>query len=141
MARIGRKSVEAVEEVKEVEVVVAAEEKELRVEYARKVNFENNPSLVGFFNVVVKGYPVFGKVSLIENVVMEDGKPKLDENGEEVCNYNTSYPYKKFKKKDGSDGKQEYIHPITKEVRQDMNEAMKELFEKVFAEEDKEKDY
>ena len=58
----------------------------VEVTFPRKVSFENNPTLVGFFSVTTEGLPLFGNVSLTEK---EDDK------------FSIFFPYKKYQDKNG----------------------------------------
>lgn len=99
------------------------------VSRARKVNFDNNPGLIGFFSVTTKGYPVFGKVSLLEREDDQFGllfpvKRKLDKaTGKRVVD--------KYKDKDGNERETNFIHPISKEVREELTNKIVEAFEAV----------
>ena len=99
----------------------------MEVTFPRKVSFENNPTLVGFFSVTTEGLPLFGNVSLTEK---EDDK------------FSIFFPYKKYQDKNGETQTQSYIHPISKEVRDRIQETVVKAFEDVvdekFVETDKE---
>ena len=99
----------------------------VEVTFPRKVSFENNPTLVGFFSVTTEGLPLFGNVSLTEK---EDDK------------FSIFFPYKKYQDKNGETQTQSYIHPISKEVRDRIQETVVKAFEDVvdekFVETDKE---
>ena len=99
----------------------------VEVTFPRKVSFENNPTLVGFFSVTTEGLPLFGNVSLTEK---EDDK------------FSIFFPYKKYQDKNGETQSQSYIHPISKEVRDRIQETVVKAFEDVvdekFVETDKE---
>lgn len=99
----------------------------VEVTFPRKVSFENNPTLVGFFSVTTEGLPLFGNVPLTEK---EDDK------------FSIFFPYKKYQDKNGETQTQSYIHPISKEVRDRIQETVVKAFEDVvdekFVETDKE---
>lgn len=99
----------------------------VEVTFPRKVSFENNPTLVGFFSVTTEGLPLFGNVSLTEK---EDDK------------FSIFFPYKKYQDKNGETQTQSYIHPISKEVRDRVQAAVVKAFEDTveekFVETDKE---
>lgn len=86
----------------------------VEVTFPRKVSFENNPTLVGFFSVTTEGLPLFGNVSLTEK---EDDK------------FSIFFPYKKYQDKNGEPQTQSYIHPISKEVRDRVQAAVVKAFE------------
>ena len=99
----------------------------VEVTFPRKVSFENNPTLVGFFSVTTEGLPLFGNVSLTEK---------------EYDKFSIFFPYKKYQDKNGETQTQSYIHPISKEVRDRIQETVVKAFEDVvdekFVETDKE---
>lgn len=117
----------------------------VEVTFPRKVSFENNPTLVGFFSVTTEGFPLYGKISLTEKEIdKEEDEVSLTkkEDYKEKSKFSISFPYKKYTDKNGKPQKQNYIHPISKEVRDRIQETVVKAFEDVvdekFVETDKE---
>lgn len=110
----------------EAESQKEGKEKTLEIRNARKLNFENNPGLVGKFSMVTTGVPVFGKLSLCEKE--EDDFsilfPVLKTRDKDT----KKMVIKKYKDKNGNDRETNFIHPIDGECRKEIQEKTVDAF-------------
>lgn len=89
-----------------------------KIQYMHKANVEKRPTLKAYFSALVNG-------------AMTTATFTERENGEE-SHYGVLFQSRKYEDKDGKTQRQDYIHPIDKETRQAILDALLETFTKLF---------
>ena len=101
--------------------------KKVEISWFNKVSFDNRPSLLGYFSAVVEGYPICSRVNITE---------REDES------FGVAFPSRPYEDKNTHEKKySDYLHPISKEVREAFCKAGGSLMEDIYSDDNYDSNY